>query len=56
MDGDLDAHEGIAFLLQGGGDNTLGNGIGQAVGMSRGNIFGVVVRGGGSWMISLAQG
>ena len=56
MDSDLDAHEGVAFLLKRSGDNTLGDGIGEAVGMSGRNIFGVVVHGGGSWIIWWTQG
>jgi hypothetical protein len=34
VDRDLDAHEGIAFLAQRSGDYPLGDGIGEAVGMS----------------------
>ena len=34
MDGDLHAHERVGFLPEGGGDNALGDGIGQTVGMA----------------------
>ena len=45
MDSYLDANQSVRLLPHCGGDDGFGNGIGKAVGVSRGNIFGVLVHG-----------
>ena len=56
VDSHFDSDQGIMLLPQRGGDDRFGDGIGQSVGMSWRNVFGMMVHGLGSWMISLAHG
>ena len=55
VDGDLDPDEGVGSLADGGGDEALGDGVGEAVGMAGGNVFGVVGQKDGSLMVSCTQ-
>ena len=52
VDGYFDTDQRIRLLPHGGGDDGFRNRIGQPIGVSRGNVFGMLVHGLGSWMIS----
>ena len=45
VDSHLNSHQGIRSLSQGSGDDRLGDGIGQPIGVSRGSIFGTLIHG-----------
>ena len=48
VDGHLDPHERERVVAHGGGDDALGDGVGEAVGVAGGDVFGVFGHGGGS--------
>jgi len=56
MNGHFDSDQCTGLLAYGGGNNRFGDGVGQPVGMSWRNVFGVMVHGLGSWIIWCAQG
>ena len=45
MNGYLDSHKGLRSLIHGSGDDAFGNGIGQSIGVTRGNVFCVLIHG-----------
>ena len=45
VDGYLDSHKGLRSLIHGSRDDTFGNGIGESIGVTWGNVFSVLVHG-----------